>query len=170
MSAGARTSDGIRYRIRTLTPADAAREREFILSLSPASRHARFMQAMDQPAPALVRRLVEYDRRRGLALAAVVGQGDAERIVGVARYGADEHGPDCEFAVAVADEWQCRGIGRALTARLFAAAARAGFREIYGTVYADNSGMLDLARHLGLTVATRVAGDPTVRIFRRLAR
>jgi acetyltransferase len=169
VSAWARTNDGVRYRIRTLTPADAAREREFILSLSPASRHARFMQTMDEPAPALVKRLVEYDPRRGRALAAVVGEGDTERIVGVARYGADEHGPDCEFAVAVADDWQCRGIGRTLTARLFAAAAKAGFREIYGTVYADNSGMLELARHLGLTVAARVEGEPTVRIFRRLA-
>ena len=69
-----------------------------------------------------------------MALVAVVGDGDGEeRIIGVARYAADADGQDCEFAVAVADAWQCRGIGTTLARLLFEHAAREGFRAIYGT-------------------------------------
>ena len=164
----ARTSDGVEYRIRPITPADAAREREFILGLSPESRHARFMHAMSEPSPELVHRLVDVDGVRNRALVAVVGTGADERIIGVARYSADEEGPDCEFAVAVADDWQCRGVGTTLTQRLFADAARAGFRAIYGTMLADNARMLDLAEHLGLEVEPWDGRQTTVRAVRRL--
>lgn len=165
---GARTSDGIEYRIRPITPADAARERDFIGRLSPASRHARFMHSMSEPSPALIRQLVTVDGRRNQALVAVVGTGDDERIIGVARYCADDEGPDCEFAVAVADDWQCRGIGTTLTRRLFEEASSAGFRSIYGTMLADNARMLELAEHLGLEVEPWDGRQPTVRASRRL--
>jgi len=164
----ARTTDGLDYRIRPITAADAAREREFIVNLSPESRHARFMYAMREPSPDLVHRLVEVDGVRHRALVAVIGSGEQERIIGVARYGADEHGPDCEFAVAVADDWQCRGVGTTLVRRLFADAARAGFGAIYGTMLADNARMLDLANHLGLEVEPWDGRQSTVRAVRRL--
>jgi acetyltransferase len=163
-----RTPDGADYHIRPITPADAEREREFILGLSPASRHARFMHAMREPSPDLLHRLVDVDGVRNRALVAVTGSGEQERIIGVARYGADADGPDCEFAVAVADDWQCRGIGSTLVERLFADAARAGFRAIYGTMLADNARMLDLAAHLGLEVDAWDGRQPTVRAVRRL--
>ena len=164
----ARTTDGVDYRIRPITPADAERERAFILGLSPASRHARFMHAMREPSPDLVHRLVDVDGMKNRALVAVIGTGTDEHIIGVARYGADEHGPDCEFAVAVADDWQCRGVGTTLVERLFVDAARAGFRAIYGTMLADNARMLDLAEHLGLEVEPWDGKQPTVRAARRL--
>jgi len=164
----ARTPDGVDYRIRPITPEDAGRERAFIVELSPESRHARFMHAMSEPSSDLVHRLVDVDGVRNRALVAVVGSGEQERIIGVARYGADEQGPDCEFAVAVADDWQCRGVGTTLVQRLFADAARAGFRAIYGTMLADNVRMLDLANHLGLEVEAWDGKQPTVRAVRRL--
>lgn len=165
----ARTSDGIEYSIRPITPADAAREREFILGMSPASRHARFMHSMSEPSAELIRRLVDVDGRRHRALLATVGTGDAERIIGVARYCGDEDGTDCEFAVAVADDWQCRGIGTTLVQRLFQDAARAGYRAIYGTMLPDNARMLELAEHLGLTVEPWDRKSATVRAVRRLS-
>jgi acetyltransferase len=165
----ARTSDGLEYHIRPITPADAARERAFINALSPASRHARFMHAMSEPSADLIHRLVDVDGVRNRALVATIGRGDAERIIGVARYGADEQGPDCEFAVAVADDFQCRGVGTTLAQRLFADAARAGFRAIYGIMLADNARMLDLAEHLGLTLEPWDGRQPTVRAVRRLS-
>ena len=164
----ARSAGGLDYRIRPITPADLERERDFIARLSPESRHARFMHAMSAPPADLVRQLVTVDGRRNQALVAVIGDGETERIIGVARYCGDDTGPDCEFAVAVADDWQCRGIGATLTQHLFEAAARAGFRTIYGTVLADNARMLDLAEHLGLTVEPSDGSQSTVRASRRL--
>jgi acetyltransferase len=164
----ARSVGGLEYRVRPISPADLERERDFITHLSPESRHARFMHAMSEPPADLVRRLVTVDGRHDQALVAVIGDGEAERIIGVARYCGDDAGPDCEFAVAVADDWQCRGIATALTQHLFDAAARAGFRAIYGTVLADNARMLDLAEHLGLTVEPSEGSKSTVRASRRL--
>lgn len=164
----ARMEGGIEYRIRPIRPDDAAREREFIMSLSPESRFQRLMYTLREPSPEFVARLVDVDQHKDMALVAVVGEGAGEKIIGVARYSADEGGLDCEFAVAVADEWQCRGIGSTLTKMLFHYAAHEGFRSIYGTVLASNQRMLELAEWLGLTVEAPTAGQATVRCIRRL--
>lgn len=164
----ARTSDGIAYEIRPIQPADAAREREFIARMSPASRYQRFMHSLAEPSSAFIDQLVNVDYRRTMALVGVVGSGDAQRIIGVARYAADDDGPDCEFAVAVADDWQCRGIGTTLAPLLFEYAAAQGFRRIYGTVLADNARMLDMASWLGLRIDPPEPGQNTVRAWRAL--
>lgn len=156
------------YRIRPIRSDDAARERAFILSLSPESRFQRLMYTMREPSEEFVARLVNVDQHRDMALVAVIGEGAAEKIIGVARYSTDDNGLDCEFAVAVADAWQCRGIGSTLTRLLFEYAKHEGFRSIYGTVLADNQRMLELAEWLGLKVESQAPGQKTVRAARRL--
>ncbi|HET9475308.1 MAG TPA: GNAT family N-acetyltransferase [Steroidobacteraceae bacterium] len=163
------TSGGVPYHIRPIRPDDAGREREFINGLSPQSRYQRFMHNLREPAEAFVQSLVNVDYRRTMALVAVTGEGATERIIGVARYAADND-ETCEFAVAVADDWQCRGIGTTLVRQLFEHAAGAGFSTIYGTVLADNQRMIELAQWLGLTVDSPQAGEVTVRAWRRLSR
>ena len=159
---------GVEYRIRPIRPDDAERERAFIHE--PVARVA--LPALHVHAARAVRgvrRAVwsNVDQHRDMALVAVIGEGADEKIIGVARYAADADGRDCEFAVAVADEWQCRGIGTTLTKLLFEYAAREGFRTIYGTVLANNQRMIELAQWLGLTVEPPVAGQATVRAWRR---
>ena len=155
------------YRIRAMTAGDADRDRAFISKLSSRSRYQRFMHSMREPAPELIRGLANVDGHRNVALVACVGEPPDETIVGVARYSVDRAG-ECEFAVAVADDWQCRGIGSALMRSLFEHAAREGHEVIYGNILADNGAMIDLARHLGLEVDTPQAGQPTIRAWRRL--
>ena len=163
----ATASDGAKYRIRPISRADADREREFILRMSPQSRYSRFMHELREPSDAFVARLVDVDQHESMALVAMHGEGTDERIIGVARYAADPGGDRCEFAVAVADDWQCRGIATTLIPELFAHAARQGFQEIYGTILANNQRMLELAEWLGMTVDPPGSGD-TVRAWRRL--
>ena len=115
----ARMEGGVEYHIRPIRRDDAERERAFIMSLSPESRFQRLMYTLREPSAEFVARLVNVDEHRDMALVATLGEGAAEKIIGVARYAADEDGRDCEFAVAVADEWQCRGIGTTLTKILF---------------------------------------------------
>jgi acetyltransferase len=165
-----RTSDGTPYRVRPIDAGDVERERAFIVNLSPQSRYQRLMYTLIEPSPAFVAQLVDIDGHRNMALVALTGAVADESIIAVARYAADDNGLDCEFAVAVADAWQCRGIGTTLTKLLFEHAAREGFRSIYGNVLADNPRMLALAEWLGLTIETRVHGQTTVRVSRRLNR
>ena len=159
---------GAEYYIRQLTRDDAERHRAFVARLSPASRYQRFMSTMREPTPALLGRLMDVDGHRAAAYVAARGHGASEIIIGVARYCADASGADCEFAVAVADEWQGRGIGTALMENLFAHAQRAGFVSIYGNILAGNDTMIELARHLGLTIEPQRSGEHTVRASRRL--
>jgi acetyltransferase len=166
--AAACTADGVAYRIRPIRPDDAARERAFIMALSPESRFQRLMYTVREPSAEFVAQLVNVDQHRNMALVAVHGDGELEQIIGVARYAADSGAEDCEFAVAVADAWQCRGIGSTLTRCLFEYAAHQGFRTIYGTILADNRRMLELAQWLGLTVEPAVPGQCTVRASRQL--
>lgn len=164
----ARSADGAVYHIRPICAADAERERAFIMALSPESRFQRLMYTLREPSDEFIAHLVNVDQHRDMALVAVHGAGADEKIIGVARYSADVSGRDCEFAVAVADDWQCRGIGSTLTRHLFDYAQREGFQSIYGMVLADNARMLELAQWMGLTLEPPVPGQSTVRASRRL--
>jgi acetyltransferase len=165
----AHASDGAVYRIRPIRKNDANRERAFIMNLSAESRYQRLMHTISEPSVAFIARLVDVDFHRSMAFVAVTGEDAGETIVAVARYAADERGLDCEFAVAVADAWQCRGLGSTLTNLLIEHAAREGFRTIYGMVLANNQRMIDLAEWLGFKLAPREEGQSTVRASRRLS-
>ena len=164
----AHTADGVAYRVRPISRDDANRERDFIANLSPESRYYRLMFSMREPPPNFVAQLVDIDMHRSMALVAVTGEPPDEQIIGVARYAADDNDLDCEVAIVVADEWQCRGIGTTLTELLFEYAAHEGFRSIYGHVLASNQRMLKHAEWLGLTIGQHVAGQSTVRVARQL--
>lgn len=148
-----RTRDGVQFRIRPIRPDDAGRERQFINALSPQSRYQRFMHALHDPSGPLIEKMVNVDYRRTMAFVAMIRDGDAEQIVGVARYAAtDDQGLDCEFAVAIADEWQLRGVGTTLMRLLFDYARSQGFTQTHGPILAANMHMVELAHDLGLTM------------------
>ena len=67
----------------------------------------------------------------------------------VGRYAPNADGETAEFALAVADDWQGKGLGHALLERLCDAARAAGYRALYGHILDANREMLELARHLG---------------------
>ena len=163
-----RTTGGVAYRVRPIRRDDAHREREFIMGLSPESRFQRLMYTLREPSDEFIAHLVDIDQHRDMALVALHGEGAEEKIIGVARYAGDAECKECEFAVAVADAWQCSGIGSTLTKMLFEYAKREGFRTIYGTVLADNQRMLELAEWMGLTIEPQVPGQCTVRASRQL--
>jgi acetyltransferase len=154
------TRDGAAYRIRPIRADDSARERAFIVGLSPESRYTRMMSAMCEPPAALVERLVHVDYQRTMAFVAVLGAGDVERIIGVARY-CEDGMSGSEFAVAVMDDWQTRGVAVALCELLFEYARAHGVRELHATMLATNTHMIELAHWLGMTTH-RQAEDPTL--------
>jgi acetyltransferase len=155
------TRDGIAYRIRPIRVDDALRERAFIMNLSEASRYNRMMDSLREPSTALIEQFVNVDYRRTMAIVATVGDGKDESIIGVARYAADADAAGAEFAVAVADEWQSRGVGTTLMRMLFEYARAQGLRRLYGPILASNERMLGLAHWLGMKTKP-VADDYTL--------
>ena len=61
---------------------------------------------------------------------------------------------NCEFAVAVLDTWQRRGLGEHLLSELIGMARNRGLRTMIGDVLASNAAMLGLALKLGFNVST----------------
>ena len=147
--------DGTDLAIRPIRPEDAALEQAFVHGLSETSRHFRFAGALQDLSPAMLARFTQIDYDREMALIAVVGQGDAETEIGVARYVINPDGESCEFALVVADAWQHKGISHRLMNALMDVARNKGLRHMEGTVPADNRTMLNLVATLGFRFDAR---------------
>jgi len=161
-----KTRDGSEYRVRPIRADDAERDLLFIKGLSERSRYNRMMGLSREPSTELLNRLVRVDYSREMALVAVIGDGPDETIVGVARYGGNP--AYCEFAIAVADEWQSRGVGTRLAQLLFEYAKTHGVRRIYGVIFTNNAHMLKLARDLQMTLRRSREDDSIVEAWRTL--
>ena len=68
--------------------------------------------------------------------------------------------------MTVADDWQGKGLGRAVLDRLCDAAQDAGYLALYGNILEENQAMLDVSRALGFEEAGREGG--TVSMMRKL--
>jgi acetate---CoA ligase (ADP-forming) len=142
--------DGTTVLIREISPDDKQRMLDMWARTSPASRRARFLGSFDLTEHN-VWRFTDLDPSHQFAVVAARGRGDAERIVGVARYERDPDHPDtAEFAALIEDAEQGRGIGTALLRHVARAAHEAGIRHLGGDILAENSRMLNVIRELGL--------------------
>jgi acetyltransferase len=157
------TADGVGYHVRPIRPDDVQRDHRFIQGLSDSSR---VMGLSHEPSAELLNRLVRADYRREMALAAVVGEQVDETVIGIARYGGNP--AFCELAMAVADEWQSRGIGTNLAKLLFAHAKAHGVRRLYCLTSANNLRMLKVAAHLRMTLRRSSADDDIIEAWRTL--
>jgi len=142
-------SQGPVVTLRPIRPEDAAIEQAFVRRLSPESRHFRFMNMMRELTPLMLARFTQIDYDREMAFIATLEHDGAEQEVGVVRYVTNPDGESCEFALAVADEWQRRGLGRRMMTLLIDVARTRGLREMNGHVLADNRPMLALCESLG---------------------
>jgi acetyltransferase len=144
--------DGTPVVIRPISPSDATLEREFVHALSAESKYMRFMSALNELTPAMLKSFTNVDYERDMALIAVLREPE-ERQIGVARYIADANGESCEFAIVVADPWQGSGLSLHLMRQLIASARERGLKTMVGQVLAANPKMLELAAALGFTIA-----------------
>ena len=85
----------------------------------------------------------------------------------MARYVALAAPGECEFALAVADGWQGRGVGYRLMQTLVRFAREAGYTRMEGYVLAANHKMLELMQALGFAIGPSDEG-PQVRLATRL--
>jgi acetyltransferase len=140
---------GERLELRPIRPEDAELEQSFVEGLTPQSRRSRFQSSLRGLTPAMLARFTQIDYDREMALIAVANAGGADREVGVCRYITLPDGDACEFAIVVADDWQCRGLGRRMMERLIEVARERGLGTMVGWVTATNEPMMELCRRLG---------------------
>lgn len=143
--------DGAEIVVRAVRTEDAPLLLEgFEEHFSERSRYQRFLGAKRRMSPRELAYFtdVDHDAHEAIgALDATTGLG-----IGIARYVREAPGsPTAEAAVAVADEWQGRGVGGALLEHLRARAREAGVREFTASLLTTNRAMLSLFERLGET-------------------
>jgi RimJ/RimL family protein N-acetyltransferase len=155
-------SDETVIRYRPIQPADESALQRFHDQLSVERVHLRFMGVVPHLSHQQARAFTHFDGRDRFALVAFDPTNLVE-IIAVVRYDRELGTDRVEFAAVVADWWQGRGLGLALTRRLIDAARTRGVRSFYALVLPENIRMLNILRDLGLPEQDRY-GDQIGRI------
>jgi acetyltransferase len=164
------TNDGYWLYARLIRREDAPRLLDMFERLSSETRRRRFhanVDYIDEEKKAYhAHNFATVDNTRtGGAVVAVDHQGAGQKIVGVLRLGPPEEGC-AEVGVVVRDDFQGRGVGRALLQRLPTLAKRMGVHTISGIIEADNLPALRLFRSLRLPMTLHTShGETQLRIM-----
>jgi len=116
----------------------------------------RFVSMLRELTPRMLARYSSIDYDRELALVATVTLPNPrhrgfpmETIIGFAHYLRNPDGRGAEYALAISDEWQRRGLGTRLMRALIHEARNQGLSYIDGYVLSSNRPMLALMASLG---------------------
>lgn len=127
--------------IRDLRRDDSTLLIDLHAQLSPNSRYQRFHSAVLILKPTLLNKLLDVDGHNHVALVA----SDDEGVIGIARLIRHHHRrQEAEVAMAVADAWQRRGVGRQLIHALMQRAEILGISQVKANVLAGNTAALRL--------------------------
>jgi RimJ/RimL family protein N-acetyltransferase len=149
--------DGSRVLVRPVCGTDALLLADAFARLSETSRRMRFLGKKEELSAAELRYYANVDHHDHEALIALDPAGG--RCVGVGRYVRDADDPlAAEIALTVIDDWQGRGLGTELLARLSYRARQEGICRFTAVVSADNVPMGMLLRNVGAEESGRGFG------------
>lgn len=148
--------DGSRITYRPIRPEDAVALQRFHRRLSDHSVRLRFFGAKPELSDRKAGYFTHLDGVNRFALVALDPASPGE-IIAVASFDREEETDRAEYAAAVVDSWQGRGLGLALTRALISAALRRSVRTFTGLVLPENARMLNLLRDLNLPERLRLA-------------
>ncbi len=151
-----RLRSGDVVRVRPVRPGDEPALARAYAKLSEESRYRRFFTAMPELSDRMLHAAAEVDHENHEALVALPLL--SREIVGECRFVRLADRPDtADLAVTVADDWQGRGLGFALLARLSARALEAGIVYFTAEILAENRTMRAMLPKLG-NVQTEASG------------
>lgn len=144
-------ADGTEIVLRPIRPEDEALQHELVSTISRESLRTRFFGAFPKPTHDWLFPFCNIDYDRHIAMVAEIKEGEARKIIGVARLIMDPDFNSGVFALLVHDRFQRKGIGQKLMEMLARIGRWKGLHEIYGEVLTENDNMLDLCKKLGYT-------------------
>jgi len=171
---------GTSVHVRPIVPEDEPLLHEAVANMSERTVYFRFFSPLKRMPDAMAHRLAVVDYHDRFAVVATSHRiikgglppkgaglaepdpahppGGKERILGVARYDRAAGTEVAEVAVAVIDEFQRRGLGRALLTILAKVAREQGIKTFSLIVLPENQQMLGLLRKMGWIHQAKLAG------------
>ena len=150
--------NGAAVTIRALRPDDRERMRAAFARLSPTSLYLRTFSFRKELAESELRRYVEVDFDRTVALVVTTGEGPGERVIGGSRYVRAEDVDTAELAFTVDEDYRGLGIASRLLKHMIAIARQRGLRRLEAEVLAENRPMLAVFARSGLPMKQRNNG------------
>jgi len=144
--------DGQKIRIREITKNDIELEKQFVKELSAETKHRRFLCSKSSLTEKELEDFCTIDHKQSMAFIATIEKDNKEKMIGVSRYAEsiDNNKNSREMAITVADDWQDKGLGAALTKQLISYAKMHGVGVMYSVDYYYNDFMRNLANELGI--------------------
>jgi len=151
--------DGTKVHVRPIVPEDEPLLHEAVAAMSERTVYFRFFSPLKRLPDAMAHRLAVVDYNDRFAIVATTHRPNGkERILGVARYDRVAGTDVAETAVAVVDEFQRRGLGRALLTILSKVALDHGIKTFSLIVLPENQQMLGLLRKMGWIHQAKLTG------------
>ena len=148
-----RLRDGTPIVIRAVRSDDRDRMREASSRLSPEAIYLRLFAPKKELTEAGLKRLIEVDFEREVALVATIGSEAQEVLIGGGRYvRADKSAQTAEVAFTVDGRYRGQGIASRLLQHLAAIARVHGITRFEAEVLAENRPMLSVFARSGLPV------------------
>jgi acetyltransferase len=157
------TAEGLDVFVRPIKPEDAPLLLDLFSNLSKESVYNRFFSPLKTLSHEMLVRFSQIDYDREIAMVALDSEQE-NRLLGVARIILNPDGDRGEFAIAVGDPWQGKGVGSRLLQHALRIAGDRGVRTVYGKVLAENRRMVRLARKGGFVVERDGTGEYAITV------
>jgi RimJ/RimL family protein N-acetyltransferase len=159
-----RLAGGEALSVRPVRTSDEEALQDLFYRLSDESVYRRFMVYKRAHPHEEMQALVNLDYEQSVGLVACAGED--EGIVGMARYDVDPKLNLADIAFVVRDDWQGKGVGKALLRRMTEIAVARGVAGFEADVLVDNKAMMGLFQKSGL----RLSIDLRAGVYHLIAR
>ena len=137
-------ANGKSVHMRPVLPTDEDMMRDLFYACSEETLYHRFFVKMRAMPHRKLKKFVNIDYVKTMALASVVREDEHEMIVAVGRYSVDKASNAAEVAFIVRDDWQGQGVGISLFNQLLEVARKRGIVRFTADVLHDNARMLHI--------------------------
>ena len=148
--------DGRQVLVRPTVASDAGLLQGLFFRMRTEDVRTRFFRQLRSLTDEMAQHLCSVGYESEMAFAAVVGEREAERVVGSACYFADASTGYADVAFMVDPAWQGSGLGSHLVARVTEYARAHGLRGFTADVLAENAPMLAVFRKAGLRMESHL--------------
>jgi len=145
--------DGSAIFLRPIKPTDGLLLLDLFQKLSRETIYFRFLTHLNRLQPEMLKQLVEIDYESHFALAAIITADTKESIIGTCRYIVKENTNHAELTIVLRDDWQKKGLGKAMVTRVVNIARSKGLASIEILLDYRNEGMKQIFASLGYPVS-----------------